>query len=230
MGRGLCCNAYRPCKSILRWAECSWKAYDSGTMRPQVATGLLAFALVGCDDGPGARPDAPPKPPRTSPSDASSRAERPRVPRADPPEPDGIEEAARAKLPEDARAEILRAGVPVLVVNEARLLAGTTIATGPSWVEATIRDGACTIAIHATRLSRPLTGDPPSDLSATVRGRPAFLTSRDGLVAASWVEDGVAYALDLTCADRFDARCRTDAHLLDLAAQLVVVSRPADPR
>jgi hypothetical protein len=54
-----------------------------------------------------------------------------------------------------------------------------------------------------------------------MRGVMGHVTVNEGIRAASWIEDGVAHALDLECAVAGDPRCADDAYLLGLIEGLV---------
>lgn len=137
--------------------------------------------------------------------------------------PSDRDEFARSRLSDAARAEVDRAPVPVLVVNDPKQLASTVVTTGPHWYATSVRDGGLTVALHGTRLAHVHADIPPAQGRSAVRGQPAFVTENEGIVSASWVENGMAYALDVECFDRADARCHGESFVLGLAARLVFV-------
>jgi hypothetical protein len=116
-----------------------------------------------------------------------------------------------------------RSPLPALVVGETKLLAATVVTTGPHWYSATARNGGLTMTLHGTRLAHRYAHIPPASGRWSVRGRPAFVTENEGIMSAAWVEDGVAYALDVECHDRDDARCQGEGFVLGLAAKVVFV-------
>lgn len=45
----------------------------------------------------------------------------------------------------------------------------------------------------------------------------------EGIRSASFVENGAAYTVDVECASVADARCQSDAFVVELASRLVYV-------
>jgi hypothetical protein len=134
-----------------------------------------------------------------------------------------IDERARARLPEQARAEVDKAPVPLLVVDDVGLLRKAVITTGPHWAALSCRHDGITVSLHGTRLSHDYRDIPPAEGTARVRGQAAFITQNEGIWSASWPEHGVAYSLEVECERASDARCRDEHELLELAERLVYV-------
>ncbi|MBM4376446.1 MAG: hypothetical protein FJ095_15300 [Deltaproteobacteria bacterium] len=134
-----------------------------------------------------------------------------------------VDEHAVSRMSDAARAEVARSPVPVLAVANAKWLASMVVTTGLHWYATSVRDGELTVSIHGTRLAHVHPEIPPAEGRSRVRGKPAFVTENEGIVSASWLEDGIAYALDVECFDRADARCRSEGYALELGRKLVFV-------
>lgn len=199
--------------------------------------GLVATALslTACDRGSdvsGARPLADPEgraaplestPPSSDGPKIKARTASGKTEVRTPRWSESVEVLAESLLSDTSRAEVKKAPVPALVVNEPKWLAATVVTTGPHWYAASFRDGGLTVSIHGTRLAHLHDDIPPAEGRSSVRGRPAFVTENEAIVSAAWVEDGVAYSLDLECFDRDDRRCRDEAYVLELGGRLVFV-------
>lgn len=132
---------------------------------------------------------------------------------------------AVALLGAESRAALADSPVPMLVLPE-RYAAGTTVMRGPEWAALSYRDDELTLSLHATRRAHPVIDDeelleiPPADQS--VRGEPARVTINEAIRSVGWIEDGVAYALEVECARPMDdVRCTESDFVLALAEQLV---------
>jgi hypothetical protein len=179
--------------------------------------GFVALLAAGCaqpGNGSEGRPSEPPKTPTKAPPQARKVVVH--TPNWSLP----IDERAKSQLSEAARAELARAPVPMLVVDEPALLRAAVVTTGPHWAALSAKDGDLTVVLHGTRLAHDYPEIPEARGKSLVRGRPAFVTENEGIVSASWLEDGVAYSLELECFERSDARCQGDGHLLVLAERL----------
>lgn len=203
------------------------------TMRARWQFVWVASVLAACEPRGEVLDGGPPERPAAHPPERPERPSRPKraeptataVPTvvARPTFAEARNDAVAKRLPEAAREELGRSPVPALVVDEPKLLASAVITTGPHWYALSARDGGLTVSLHGTRLAHQHREIPAAKGRDAVRGRPAFFTENEGVVSASWVEDGVAYALDLECHERDDARCRGTAHLAKIAEQLVFV-------
>jgi hypothetical protein len=133
--------------------------------------------------------------------------------------------AALEGLSAEARQTVLGSSVrPLLLPREHA--AASLITAGPRWVAISARGEGITLSLHATDHHHSVVGDeelaqvPPP--SATVRGEAARVTSNEGIRSVAWMEQGVAYALEVECERPFeDTRCTEDAFLLELADRLV---------
>jgi hypothetical protein len=187
----------------------------------RVAAGLLGAQLLlapACtrsheQGARGERREAAPSPGSTSPEGRSEGSD--------------LDSSVRALLSASSRAEADASPVPILVPRDPELARAAQVTQGPRWGAASIRAGELTISIHATNLEHPPDPDDPPQPVAyphVVRGEPASLLRNEEIVSVGWVEDGVAYALEVECFDALtDVRCTEDAYVLALAARLVRV-------
>jgi hypothetical protein len=164
---------------------------------------LLACAACAQPPDPGPAP-APPKP------TAQPIDHEPSWPT------DPVDEAALAALPAEAREHVARSTLPVLVVAKAELLPATVLVVEERWYAQSARLDGLTVSLHASRTAHKYPGHAPAKGNATVRGRDAFVLENEGIWSATWIEGGVAYAVDVECFARDDARC-SQAYVLELA-------------
>lgn len=134
-----------------------------------------------------------------------------------------IDRAALAALPAPARAQVASASMPVLVPRRAELLSSATLMAKPSWYAVSARGDGYVVSLHATRAAHRYASIGPAKGDRAIRGAAGFVTRNEGIWSASWIENGVAYVLDVECADPAAARCADDAFLGELAADLAFV-------
>ncbi|MEX1364400.1 MAG: hypothetical protein AB1Z98_14835 [Nannocystaceae bacterium] len=131
--------------------------------------------------------------------------------------------AAYDALDPQSRAAVDGAPVPVLLPAEDFALEELRVMSGPEWAATWGRGDAFTVSLHASRMARVLPGVKPQPGPWTVRDRDAFVTRNEGIWSVSWIEHGVAYALELECAPPDGPPCDDETALLQLAEQLVYV-------
>jgi hypothetical protein len=176
----------------------------------RLAISFLAFGLAACDAGGAASTRAPG-------AAASVEAQAIQWPAA-------IEQATRAHLSPAARVAVARAPVPVLVPRAAPIASRAKIVSEAAFYAlSTSDDAGVTIALHASRVAYHQPDLAPMAGNATLRGVRGFVSVNEGIRTASWVENGVAYALDVECADPSDARCADEAYVVALAGSLAYV-------
>jgi hypothetical protein len=130
-----------------------------------------------------------------------------------------------SKKDREIRALIARSPVPVLAPKGLRLTTPTLVVEGEYFALTSRADGA-TISLQGTRAAHRYEGVDPTPgnrglrASGSLRG---FVSVNEGIRTASWIENGVAYSLDVECNDSRDARCQSDAFLLEVVAQLAYV-------
>lgn len=139
------------------------------------------------------------------------------------PEAERIDRRALSALPQAAAKVAATSRVPVLVPLRRELLVAPVIVARENWTSFWARTPEITVSQKMTRLAHVYEGLAPLRGPREVRGAPAFVTTNEGIWSATWMENGVSYALDLECASPDAEACASDALLLELAAQLVYV-------
>jgi anti-sigma factor RsiW len=132
------------------------------------------------------------------------------------------EGALAAGLPEVERGKIASSTVPVLLPRGVALTGGRLIVERTYTALHLPLPGA-TVSLHATRIAHRHPGVRPDPGPRRLRGGTGHVTMNEGIWTASWVEDGVAYALDLECATAADPRCADERAVLELAQELAEV-------
>lgn len=140
---------------------------------------------------------------------------------------DTIDERVRWRLPEALRSTIDDSPVPVLIPGD------------PGWAEPFLssprgagrpghgyafsaRRAGQTIAIQGSRLATLVPGIGRHDGRERLRGGHGFVSDNDGIKTATWIEHGVAYALDLECDSPDSPDCDLDAARAEVAALVYV--------
>lgn len=137
--------------------------------------------------------------------------------------------ADTAKSEREVRASIARSPVPVLAPKDLRLASPTLVVEGEYFALTGRYDGA-TISLQGTRAAHRYEGvDPATGNKEIIRGSSAskilraFVSTNEGIRTASWIENGVAYSVDVECSDPREARCQSDEFLLAIIAQLTFI-------
>lgn len=209
---------------------------------------FLAFALAGCDPaGTDARPpnaatkdagDAKARSaPSAAPADRSARApRRPPVLGGEPVERT-VQAPVRAKdgrTREAARrrygARLDEAPAPVLLPPAESPYFGGTLVVRPVFWAYSAANGPVSLAIEASTKARVYPEIRPKTPPDRVRGVPAWITENEGIVSISWIEHGIAYSLDVECADPRKALCQDEDLARSIANSLVPVGgKGVDP-
>jgi hypothetical protein len=131
--------------------------------------------------------------------------------------------AVVAALSPQARSELRRVRVPVMLPGDRTLCAAAVVMTSEHWSAVSIRAGEISIAIHASLPVRA-GGGAETPNGVMVRGVTATVDLNEGIRSLSWEEGGVAYSIDVECARPLeDPRCTQDAYARALAESLVRV-------
>lgn len=132
-----------------------------------------------------------------------------------------VDARALAALGDAKRASelLVRSPAPVLAPTNVTFERPTFV-VGAEYYALTGRVSGTTIAIQGTRAARryedvaPVTGD------RVVRGTRGFVSTNEAIRTVSWIENGVAYSVDIECADPDDTRCTSDSFALDVVEHL----------
>ena len=196
---------------------------------------VLGFALpisaaIGCNGTPSASLGLSPAHDRAPAVSTSSVSVRPAVAW---PAMSSIDERALVSLSSggsktdgEIRALVSRSPVPVLVPKDLRLASPSLVVEGEYFALTGRADGA-TISLQGTRAAHRYEGVEPTAGNRELRGASGairgFVSVNEGIRTASWIENGVAYGVDVECADSRDARCQNDDFLLSVVTQLTYV-------
>jgi hypothetical protein len=136
-------------------------------------------------------------------------------------------ELAYASLDPESRAAVDRSPVPVLLLPE-RFAADAHVMAGPRWLAIAYSKEGLTLSLHATDHAAPALSEEELQriprATHEVRGVAARTTVNDGIRAVTWEHEGVAYSLEVECADVLeDSRCAAPTFALALADELVAL-------
>jgi hypothetical protein len=134
-----------------------------------------------------------------------------------------LDERARSTLSETARQATDRSPVPVFVPVATDWRGEPQVMLGEHWFAFSGQRDGVTVAVQGTRLARQYDGIEPATGPRRVRGQPAFVSSNRRIWGASWIEGGVAYSLDVECAEADDDRCADERFVLEQANRLAYV-------
>lgn len=84
-------------------------------------------------------------------------------------------------------------------------------------------DHGATITIQGTRTAHRVEGV-TANPRTPIRKTRGFVSVNEGIRTASWIEDGIAYTVDVECSDRTDDRCK-DSRFVRGVAESLVTSR-----
>ncbi len=195
--------------------------YAEPTMRfAHVLVAACSLSVAGCSTS-----DAESVPSATGASTAPSDSVA--VPAATVvwPSASEISQATLFKLPTQAREVVARSPVPVLVVDDDRMLARATVMAKPHWYALSTQVDDVTVSLHATRAVRryPHIQVKPRPVEWSVRGRAARVSNNEGIWSVAWREGIVAYSLDVECANPTAPRCSDPSYLMQLSRRLAFV-------
>lgn len=125
-----------------------------------------------------------------------------------------------------SRAALQQSQVTPLLLPEGHN-ASSTVTSGRGFFAVSGRDGEISLYLHATDVVHHA-GDGMEfrEREHEVRGQPALMLVNEGIRSLTWEEGRTSYVLEVECHRPFeDGRCTEGAFLLELAQQLVEVSR-----
>ncbi len=132
-----------------------------------------------------------------------------------------VDARAAAALGDAKRANELlgRSPVPVLAPTNVTFERPTFV-VGSEYYALTGRVAGTTISIQGTRAAHRYDDVAPVRGDRAIRETQGFVSTNEGIRTASWIENGVAYSVDVECADPTDARCTNEAFALDVIEHL----------
>lgn len=134
---------------------------------------------------------------------------------------------ARAGLQAATLAAIERSPVPVLTPGtggwDEPMIASPRGRKGPGFGYAlSTHAGGRTLSLHGSRVATLIPGIGRHAGPERLRGTDGFITDNDGVKSATWIEHGVAYALDVECEDRRARGCDVPALRAEVEALVYV--------
>jgi hypothetical protein len=134
-----------------------------------------------------------------------------------------VDARAFAALGEPKRAtELLgRSPVPVLAPTSVAFERPTFV-VGAEYYALTGRVSGATVAIQGTRAAHRYEDIAPVAGNRVLRGARGFVSVNEGIRTTSWIENGVAYSVDVECAAPNDSRCTTDTFAVDIVEHLAL--------
>ena len=140
-----------------------------------------------------------------------------------------IDRLVLGALPDAERAKVAASPVPVLVPNDPQLLAAGKVVVDAHWYSFSARVDGLTVTVAGNRAAHVIEEMPKPQPNRSIRTTQGFVTTNEGVREASWLENGVAYVVDVECYARDDARCAGDDFVLQAAEGLKFVG-PAAPQ
>ncbi|PRQ07850.1 hypothetical protein [Enhygromyxa salina] len=132
-----------------------------------------------------------------------------------------VDAELRDRLPRDALDRVDAAPLPVLIPPDP--LDDIVVVTGEHWYSFRGDRDGITIVVQGSGLARVFPGMRGATGEQLVRGRPAFVSVNEGIRHAAWIEHGVAYSVEIECADQQAPQCADSAAITQLAEQLELV-------
>lgn len=132
-------------------------------------------------------------------------------------------EARIGRLDPASAAAVRAARLPVFVFDDAEGITIVRVMSDAHVVAVAARDGERTLTLHTTDVvHHDPTYEPRPPRPAHVRGRPATITTNEGIVSVSWEEAGVSLALEVECARPADDPACGDASYVRARARSIV--------
>lgn len=191
-------------------------AVKRGLLAGSFALNLVLIGGLGCNGTAATSSDAPP------PVSTSTLAANTVKPAITWPSADAIDARALEGLG-DARSQLSRSPVPVLAPSSDLRLERPTVVVEGEYYAITARVTGATIGIQGTRVAHRHEGIDPHPGNRALRKGKGFVTVNEGIRSASFIENGAAYTVDVECASASDARCQSDAFVVELVSRLAYV-------
>jgi hypothetical protein len=139
------------------------------------------------------------------------------------PDAAAIDRAALGALPERAASHVRSSRVPVLLPAREALLAVASVVAKELWTSASMRAEGVTLTVTASRASHRVPGVGPTKGNRALRGTHGFVSQNEGIWSASWIENGVAYSVEVECASPEAPRCADEVFVTEVANDLAYV-------
>jgi hypothetical protein len=182
-----------------------------------LALGLAAVSvLASCNT-------APPAPSQSAPEAASPQAGGLRTREVAWPARGTLDRGALGALGARAAEAVRGSRVPVLLPARRELLAAAQVIAKERWTVASVRAEGATITVTASRAARVVPGVGAAQGNRDIRATRGFVSQNEGIWSAAWIENGVAYSVEVECASPDAAMCADEAFVMELANGLAYV-------
>lgn len=121
------------------------------------------------------------------------------------------------------RTALADSSVPVLAPASIVAPASLQVIAGETWTAVSAEGDGFSVSLQANKQARLYPHVRAAAPTATIRDHDGFVSRNEGIWVASWIENGVAYSLELECDRPFEAECADDAFLYELAEDLVFI-------
>ncbi len=135
------------------------------------------------------------------------------------PSPDHVDRALLARLEVETQSGLAAAPAPVLLPTRSDWAERGQLHTGPKWWAFESHASDMHLNISASAQARLYEGVRGAEGPERVRGQAAFVTRNEGIWSISWLEHGVAYAIELEC-EATQPACEDERELRALAESL----------
>jgi len=133
------------------------------------------------------------------------------------------DDEARERLSAQARTSVDDAPVPVLLPSAPDLVESAVVTSGAHWTAVSMQAEGLNVSLQISGQAKIYPHIKPVPATHSVRGLDGFVTRNEGIWVASWIEHGVAYDLELECADQEAAACADREALMNFAESLQFV-------
>lgn len=134
-----------------------------------------------------------------------------------------LDRSTFALLPAELQDRISVAPGPVLAPSDPRWLDEPAFFVGETWATLVTKHADVTLDLSLSTQATLVPGLRPEMPPGMIRGVPGTLTQNEGIWSVSWIEYGVAYALEIGCATPGRGICADDRGIIALAESLVLV-------
>ena len=128
-------------------------------------------------------------------------------------------------LSQESQQAVRSSSVPVLVPSDRALSTKTAVIAGATWYSASVEYQDISLDISADGVillapTEPKALNPPNE---AVRGTVGYIYESEGIWRVRWTENGIPYALWLSCGTASDPRCSSSTYVREIVNGLVFV-------
>lgn len=139
------------------------------------------------------------------------------------PRVENVDLPVRDALGSDNLAAVDVAPVPALAPANSEWLDGATVTTGEHFYALSAQLRGQTLYIQGSDQARVYPSIRGATPTEPLRSTLGFVSQNEGIWTADFIENGVAYTVELECSDAEMVACQSDVSIRDLADSLVLV-------